>query len=55
MTVKGVSNFGVRDKQPVVALVEQIHTAMRANPNADISTLGSGLDHAVALLYGTTP
>ena len=44
-----------QQQQPIVALVEQILTAKRANPNADITALESELDHAVALLYGATP
>lgn len=44
-----------QQQQPIVALVEQILTAKRANPKADITALESELDHAVALLYGTTP
>jgi len=44
-----------QQQQPIVALVEQILTAKRVNPNADITALESELDRAVALLYGTTP
>ena len=44
-----------QQQQPIVALVEQILTAKRANPNADITALEAELDRAVALLYGATP
>lgn len=50
-----IPDVSPQQQQPIVALVEQILTAKRANPNADISKLESGLDHAIALLYGTTP
>lgn len=50
-----IPDVSPEQQQPIVALVEQILTAKRANPNADIAALESELDHAVALLYGTTP
>ena len=89
-----IPDVSPQQQQPIVALVEQILTAKRANPNghgknaapdkthharfplpnplpqageganeslrefhvsADITALESELDHAVALLYGTTP
>jgi hypothetical protein len=42
-------------QQSVVALVEQILTAKRANANADISVLEQQLDAEVSRLYGLTP
>ncbi|MDO8369850.1 MAG: hypothetical protein Q7S71_03955 [Candidatus Nitrotoga sp.] len=50
-----IPDVSPQQQQPIVALVEQILTAKRANPNADITALESELDHAVALLYGTMP
>ena len=50
-----IPDVSPQQQQPIVALVEQILTAKRANPGADISALEAELDHAVALLYGTTP
>ena len=40
-------------QQPIVTLVNQILTAKRTNPSADISAFEARLNHAVALLYGT--
>ena len=42
-------------QKPVVALVDQILTAKRANPNADLTTLEIDLDARVGSLYGLTP
>ncbi len=50
-----IPDVSPEQQQSIVDLVEQILTVKRANPNADITALESGLDHAIALLYGTTP
>jgi hypothetical protein len=50
-----IPDVSPQQQQPIVALVEQILTAKRANPNADLSALETELDQAVALLYATTP
>lgn len=50
-----IPDVSPQQQQPIVALVEQILTAKRANSSADITALESELDHAIALLYGTTP
>jgi len=42
-------------QQPIVALVDQILTAKRANADANISTLEAKLDTKVSALYGLTP
>ncbi len=42
-------------QQPIVALVERILTAKRANPAADIAALEVEVDTQVATLYGLTP
>ncbi|MDD4349007.1 MAG: hypothetical protein PHF70_07855, partial [Opitutales bacterium] len=42
-------------QQPIVALVEQILTAKRANPTADITALEDQIDSQVATLYGIAP
>jgi len=39
-------------QHPIVALVDQILTAKRANTNGDISTLEQKLDEAISCLYG---
>ena len=51
-----IPDVSPQQQQPLVALVEQILAAKRANTKADITALEAELDHAVALLYyGTTP
>jgi adenine-specific DNA-methyltransferase len=42
-------------QQPIVALVDQILTAKRKNPNADISAREREIDEQVCALYGLTP
>jgi adenine-specific DNA-methyltransferase len=42
-------------QQSIVALVDQILTAKRANADANISTLEAKLDTKVSALYGLTP
>ncbi len=42
-------------QQPIVALVERILTAKRANPSADIAALEVEVDTQVATLYGLSP
>jgi hypothetical protein len=42
-------------QQSIVALVDQILTAKRANTNGDISTLEQQLDAEISRLYGLTP
>ena len=39
-------------QEPIVTLVDQILTARRADPKADISSLESEIDRQVAALYG---
>jgi len=41
-------------QQPITALVDEILTAKRANPNADLTTLEAALNARVAALYGLT-
>jgi hypothetical protein len=41
-------------QQPIVALVDQILAAKRANPNANISALEAALDTQINALYGIT-
>ena len=41
-------------QQPIIALVDEILTAKRANPNADLTTLEAALNARVAALYGLT-
>jgi hypothetical protein len=40
---------------PIVALVDEILTAKRANPNADLTAFEAALNDHVAALYGLTP
>lgn len=47
-----IPDVSPQQQQPIVALVEQILTAKRANSKADISAPEAELDHAVARLYG---
>jgi hypothetical protein len=42
-------------QQSIVALVDQILAAKRANANGDISTLEQKLDAEISRLYGLTP
>jgi hypothetical protein len=44
-----------QQQQPIVALVSRFSRQSTPTPNADITAHESGLDHAVASLYGTTP
>jgi hypothetical protein len=50
-----IPDVSPQHQQHIVALVEQILTAKRANPSVDITALEAELDRAIALLYGTTP
>ena len=47
-----IPDVSPEQQQPIVALVEKILTAKRANPNADITAPEAELDHAIAKLYG---
>jgi hypothetical protein len=40
---------------PIAALVDEILTAKRANPNADLTAFEADLNARVAALYGLTP
>jgi len=42
-------------QQPIVALVDQILTARRTNPAADLTAFEADLNARVAALYGLTP
>ena len=49
-----IPDVSPEQQRPIVALVEQILMAKHANPAAVITALEAELDHAVALLYGTS-
>jgi hypothetical protein len=42
-------------QKPIVALVDQILTAKKKDPSADISVLEKRIDEMVYALYGLTP
>jgi len=50
-----IPDVSAAQQKPIIALVEQILTSKRANPAADINTLETQIDAAVAKLYGLTP
>ena len=49
-----IPDVSAAQQKPIVALVEQTLTLKRANRAADISTLETQIDAAVAALYGLT-
>ena len=50
-----IPDVPLSQQTPIVALVDEILTARRANPNADITVLEADLNAHVAALYGLTP
>ncbi|MDW7979567.1 MAG: hypothetical protein RMH97_03260, partial [Verrucomicrobiales bacterium] len=50
-----VPDVPLEKQQPIIALVDKILAAKRADPNADISALEREIDQHVYRLYGLTP
>jgi len=50
-----IPDVPLSQQTPIVALVDQILTAKRANPNADLTAFEAALNAHVAALYGLTP
>jgi len=47
--------IGAKQQQPIIALVDEILLAKRADPAADTSALEREIDQHVYRLYGLTP
>ena len=50
-----IPDVPLSQQTPIVTLVDEILTAKRANPNADLAAFEADLNARVAALYGLTP
>lgn len=50
-----IPDVPLEQQKPIVAIVDQILRAKRANPNADLTALEAELNARVTALYGLTP
>jgi adenine-specific DNA-methyltransferase len=50
-----IPDVAASEQKPIIALVDQILKAKRANPGADLTALEAALDNHVTALYGLRP